>query len=156
MKIAIGADHAGFRLKEILKKKLQEWGYEISDFGTDSEESVDYPIFGLPVAESVAQGSTDRGIVICGNGLGMCYVANKVPGIRAALANSVELAIQSRLHGDSNVLALGGRPETGGIGTEKAIQIVEVWLKTVFEGGRHSRRIEEIHKIEEKYEKKLN
>ena len=154
MKIAMGADHAGYALKEILKRKLQEWGHEVQDFGTDSEKSVDYPVYGLPVAESVAQGKADRGVVICGNGLGMSYVANKVPGVRAALATSVLLAIQSRLHSNANVLALGGRPETGGIEPEQAIPILEVWLKTEFEGGRHVRRIEEIHQIEEKCDKK--
>src|SRR5208283_5334263 len=152
MKIAMGADHAGFRLKEILKSKLQEWGHEVQDFGTDSEKSVDYPVYGLPVAESVAQGKTERGIVICGNGLGMSYVANKVPGIRAALVTSVLLAVQSRQHSNANVLALGGRPETGGITPELAILILETWLKTEFEGGRHARRVEEIHQIEEKYD----
>ncbi len=153
MKIAIGADHAGFQLKEILKSKLKEWGHEVQDFGTDSEKPVDYPVYGLPVAESVAQGKAERGIVVCGNGLGMSYVANKVPGIRAALVTSVELALHSRLHSNANVLALGGRPETGGIKPELAIPILETWLKTEFEGGRHARRVEEIHQIEEKYDK---
>src|SRR5208283_1651892 len=153
MKIAMGADHAGFRLKEILKSKLQEWGHEVQDFGTDSEKPVDYPVYGLPVAESVAQGKAERGIAVCGNGLGMSYVANKVPGIRAALATSVVLAVQSRTHNNANVLALGGRPETGGIEPDKALEILDIWLKTEFEGGRHARRVEEIHQIEEKYDK---
>ncbi len=153
MKIAIGSDHAGFQLKEIVKSTLTELGYEIVDFGTNSESSVDFPDYGTPVAEGVSNGDFDRGIVICGNGLGMSYVANKVPGIRCALATSVILAQESRKHGNANVLSLGGRPETGGLETDKALQIVKAWLETDYEGGRHQKRLDKIQLIENKYSK---
>jgi ribose 5-phosphate isomerase B len=151
MKIAIGSDHAGFQLKEVIKSKLAVWGYEVQDFGTNSTASVDFTVYGQKVAECVAQGKADRGIVICGNGLGMSYVANKVPGIRAALANTVLLAKQSRQHGNANVLSLGGRPETGGLETDKAVEIAKTWLETEFEGGRHQRRLDLITDVEKKY-----
>ncbi len=151
MKIAIGSDHAGFPLKEIIKSQLIDWGYDVQDYGTHSTESVDFTLYGQKVAESVSRGESDRGVVICGNGLGMSYVANKVPGIRAALATTVLLAQQSRQHGNANVLSLGGRPETGGIEPEKALAITKTWLETEFEGGRHQRRLDLITDIEKKY-----
>ena len=153
MKIAIGADHAGFDLKEAIKQQLNAEGYQVTDHGTFNHDSVDFPDYALPVAEDVSQGKADRGIVVCGNGLGMSYTANKVPGVRAALVNNLILAVESRKHGNANVLSLGGRPDTGGIETPLALTIVETWLKTDFEGGRHAIRLEKIEKIDEKYRK---
>ena len=153
MKISIGSDHAGFTLKELLKEKLISWGHEVNDLGTHDMNPVDFPIYGQKVAESVACGSSERGIVVCGNGLGMSYTANKVPGIRAALVNTILLAEESRKHGNANVLALGGRVETGGIPANLAVDILQKWLSTDFEGGRHQARLAEISAIESKYSK---
>lgn len=149
MKIAIAADHAGFKLKENIKKFLESLGHEYKDFGTDSEESVDYPDFAIKAAEAVKSKKFDRGILICGTGIGMCISANKVPGIRAALCYDTETARLSREHNNANVLTMGARI----IGEEKAKEIVDVWLKTEFAGGRHERRVEKINKIDEKYKK---
>jgi len=143
MKIALGSDHGGFALKEELKKYLSKLGHEIKDFGTTSDAAVDYPDFAYPVAEAVAQGKFDRGIVVCGSGVGVCITANKVKGIRAVNAFSVEIAKQSREHGDCNVLALGGRY----LALPEAEKIVAVWLTTPFSGDdRHLRRIRKIEK----------
>jgi ribose 5-phosphate isomerase B len=147
MKIAIGSDHAGFELKEKIKKYLDELGYKYKDFGTDSNESVDYPDYALKVAESVAKKEYDRGILICGSGIGMCMTANKVPGIRAALCHNIETAKLSREHNDANVLTFGARM----IDENTAKDIVKVWLKTEFLGDRHLRRINKIKDIEKKY-----
>lgn len=149
MKIAIASDHAGFELKEKIKKFLNELGYKYKDFGTDSNESVDYPDYGLKVAESVAKKECDRGILICGSGIGMCMTANKVPGIRAALCHNVETAKLSREHNDANVLTFGSRM----IDEKTAKDMVKVWLKTEFLGDRHLRRVNKIKEIERKYSK---
>lgn len=143
MKIALASDHAGFELKEIIKEYLQKNGYEIKDFGTRTAESVDYPDFAVPAARAVASGEYDRGILVCGSGQGMAISANKVKGIRAALCGEIYSAKMSRLHNDSNVLALGGRI----IGRDLAIEIVKTWLDTEFEGGRHQRRVDKMNSI---------
>ncbi len=142
MRIAIGSDHGGFDLKEIIKEAFKS-EIEFIDYGTDSSESVDYPDFGQAVAEAVARGDVDRGIVICGTGIGISITANKVKGIRCALCNGLFSAKMSRNHNDANVLALGGRV----IGGDLAIEIVRVFLQEEFEGGRHSKRVEKINKI---------
>lgn len=138
MKIAIGSDHAGYTYKESIKALLSSLGHEVEDFGTDSTESVDYPLFIRPVAEAVAAGTADRGIVLGGSGNGEAMAANRVRGVRCALCWNVESARLSREHNDANVLSLGERmmPMT------TALEIVRVWLDTPFEGGRHVRRIE--------------
>jgi ribose 5-phosphate isomerase B len=142
MKIAIGSDHAGFRYKELLKRALLERGHEVTDFGTDSEAAVDYPIYIRPVALGVARGEFARGIVLGGSGNGEAIVANRVPGIRATVAWNVESARAGRGHNDSNVLALGQRFVAEG----ELMAILDTWLETPFEGGRHLRRIELIDK----------
>ena len=144
MKIAIGSDHAGYDLKETIKNYLIEKGYEVIDKGTNSKESVDYPIFGESVAETVAKGEADRGIVICGTGIGISISANKVKGIRAALCTNEYMARMARKHNDANVLALGARV----LGVDLALSIVDVFLNTEFEGGRHERRVHLIENIE--------
>ncbi len=138
MKIAIGSDHAGFRYKEKIREFLQEQGHEVKDFGTFSEEPVDYPLFIRPVAEAVARGEYERGIVLGGSGNGEAMAANRIKKVRCALCWNEELARLSRQHNDSNVLSLGERvtPE------DTVLEIVRVWLETPFEGGRHVRRIE--------------
>ena len=140
MKISLGTDHAGFRHKEAVKRLLEELGHDVTDFGTNSEEAVDYPVFVRPAAEAVARGECDRGIVFGGSGNGEAMTANKVRGVRCALCWSEESARLSRQHNDANVLSLGQRlmPE------ELALQIVRVWLTTEFEGGRHARRIAQL------------
>ena len=138
MKIAIGSDHAGFKYKEKIKILLQELGHQIEDFGTDSEASVDYPVFIRPVAEAVARGEAERGIVLGGSGNGEAMAANRVRGVRCALCWNTETARLGRQHNDSNVLSLGERMIT----EETALEIVRVWLETAFEGGRHVRRIQ--------------
>jgi ribose 5-phosphate isomerase B len=143
-KIIIGADHAGFALKESLKPCLVRFGLEITDVGTENADSVDYPDFGCRVAVGVSCGAFARGILICGSGVGMTIIANKYPRVRAALCLDEETAELSRRHNDSNVLCLAGRKTD----PEKAEKIIEIWLKTAFEGGRHIRRIEKIRKIE--------
>jgi len=140
MKIALGTDHAGFQLKEAVKALLASLGHEVSDFGTMSEEAVDYPVFIRPAAEAVARGECDRGIVFGGSGNGEAMAANKVRGVRCALCWSEESARLSRQHNDANVLSLGQRlvPE------ELALAIVRIWLTTEFEGGRHAKRIAQL------------
>lgn len=145
MNIAIGSDHAGFPLKERIKAHLSAIGHQCRDFGTYSDASTDYPDYGLPAAEAVAKGDVDRGILICGTGIGMSVVANKVPGIVAALCTSTEMADLSRRHNNANILTLGGRITS----EEEALKIVEVWLHTPFEGGRHARRVGKIRTYEE-------
>ena len=140
MRIAIGADHAGFPLKEHLKATLRRLGHTLEDYGTDSEEPIDYPPICLAVARAVAEGRAGRGIVLGGSGQGEQIAANKVVGIRAALCNDLYVARLSREHNDANVLAMGGRIVASGLADE----IVALWLKTPFEGGRHQRRIEQI------------
>lgn len=142
MKIALASDHAGYKLKEAIKEYLTE--HELIDFGTHSTESIDYPDTGFKVAEAVAKGECEKGILICGSGLGMCIVANKVKGIRAALCNSVELARLSRQHNDANILVLQGRF----ISKKQAGDIIKIWFSTEFDGGRHRRRIDKISRYE--------
>ena len=138
MKIAIGSDHAGFRYKEKIKEFLQEEGHLVNDFGTYSEEPVDYPLFIRPVAEAVARGEYERGIVLGGSGNGEAMAANRIKKVRCALCWNEELARLARQHNDSNVLSLGQRV----IPEDTVLEIVRVWLETPFEGGRHVRRIE--------------
>ena len=138
MKIAIGSDHAGFRYKERIKEFLQEQGHVVNDFGTFSEEPVDYPLFIRPVAEAVARGEYERGIVLGGSGNGEAMMANRIKKVRCALCWNEELARLAREHNDSNVLSLGQRV----IPEDAALAIVRVWLETAFAGGRHERRIE--------------
>jgi ribose 5-phosphate isomerase B len=137
VKIAIGSDHAGFRYKERLKQVLGDRGHQVTDFGTDSEQPVDYPRFIRPVAEAVAAGRFERGVVLGGSGNGEAIVANRVPGVRCTLCWSVESARLARQHNDANVLSLGERL----IAPEDLLPIVETWLTTPFEGGRHARRL---------------
>ena len=137
MKISLGSDHAGFRLKEKVKTLVASLGHEVVDFGTFSDESVDYPLFIRPAAEAVARGECERGIVFGGSGNGEAMAANKVPGVRCALCWDEEVARLSRQHNDANVLSLGERV----IAEETALAVVRVWLTTEFEGGRHARRI---------------
>lgn len=144
MKVAIGADHGGYRLKEDIKGLLEDLGVDYKDFGTHSTESVDYPDVALPVAQSVADGLFDRGILICGTGIGIGIAANKVKGIRAALVHNTFSAHASREHNDANILTMGERV----IGPGLARDIVTIWLATDFEGGRHERRVEKIMAIE--------
>lgn len=149
MKIALGSDHGGYNLKEIVKKHLDELNIEYKDFGCQGCDSVDYPDFALPVAESVASGEFDRGILICGTGIGMSIAANKVPGIRAAVCTETFSARMCRMHNDANILAMGERV----IGPGVALDIVDAFLKEEFQGGRHSVRVGKIKKIEEKHYK---
>ncbi|MGZ4986171.1 MAG: ribose 5-phosphate isomerase B [Chthoniobacterales bacterium] len=137
MKISLGTDHAGFRLKEKVKELLHSLGHEVVDFGTFSEEPVDYPLFVRPAAEAVARGECERGIVFGGSGNGEAMTANKVRGVRCALCWSEESARLSRQHNDANVLSLGERL----VPQDLALSIVRIWLTTAFEGGRHARRI---------------
>lgn len=144
MKVAIGADHGGYRLKEDIKGLLEDLGVDYKDFGTHSTESVDYPDVALPVAQSVADGLFDRGILICGTGIGIGIAANKVKGIRAALVHDTFSAHACREHNDANILTMGERV----IGSGLARDIVTIWLATDFEGGRHERRVEKMMTIE--------
>ena len=147
MKIALAFDHGGLNLKREVIKYLEEHGYEYKDFGTDSFDSCDYPDFALPAAESVAIGECDKGIVICSTGIGVSIVANKVPGVRCAHCHDTYCAEFTRLHNDSNVLAMGEKI----VGVGYALKIVEKFLTTEFEGGRHQRRVDKITAIEKKY-----
>lgn len=146
--IAIASDHAGFPLKQHLKEFLAD--YKVTDFGVETEESVDYPDTGFPAARAVADGTCQRGILICGSGIGMSIVANKVSGVRAALCMTIEAARLSREHNDANILVLPGRFISGYLG----IQIADVWLKTAFQGDRHQRRIDKINKYEQQIKEK--
>ena len=143
--IALASDHAGFELKEAIKKYLVDNNYDIMDFGTNSPASVDYPTFGRMAAEAVASGECDKGIVCCGTGIGISIVANKVKGIRCALCTNEFTAEMSRKHNDANMLAMGA----GIIGQNLALEIVDVWLTTEFEGGRHQRRIDKVMELED-------
>jgi len=147
MRIAIGSDHAGFRLKEIIKQRFSASDWEFTDFGVNTPEAADYPDVADAVGGVVARGDYDRGILICGTGIGMAIVANKVPGIRAALCHDIFTARAAREHNDANVLTLGGRvlqPET-------ACDVVDVWLQAHFAGGRHALRLEKIRETEKRY-----
>lgn len=144
MKVAIGSDHGGLKIKEEIKVLMEELGVEFEDVGCTCQESVDYPDYALPVANKVAKGEVDRGILICGTGIGMSIAANKVKGIRCALVHDLFSAKATREHNDSNVLAMGERV----IGPGLAREIAKVWLETQFEGGRHLKRVEKITMIE--------
>jgi ribose 5-phosphate isomerase B len=144
MRIAIGADHAGFLLKQHFLGTLRQLGHDVSDLGTHSEEAVDYPAVCASVARAVASGAADRGIVVGGTGQGEQIAANKIRGVRAALCNDLYTARMSRQHNDANVLAVGGRVVAFGLADE----ILTLWLNTTFEGGRHQRRIDQIAAIE--------
>ena len=148
MKIALAADHAGFEEKEKLKSELASLGVEYTDMGTDSEASVDYPDFARKVAEAVAKGEYERGILLCGSGAGMAIAANKVPGIRSAVAWNEEIARLSREHNNTNVLALAARFTAD----YEIKNIVKAWLDAEFDAGRHERRVEKITKIEQEDE----
>ena len=149
-KIIIGADHAGYALKGSLKSWLQEQGFETIDAGTDSPASVDYPDFGARVAEAVSTGAVARGVLICGTGIGMSIVANRYPGVRAALCRDEETARLSRMHNDANILVFGARQTDAGA----AIAILRTWLATPFEGERHQRRLEKIRQTENRLREK--
>ena len=148
MRIAVGSDHGGLRLKNEIIEYLQKNNYQLKDFGTHTEESCDYPDIARPLAEAVAAGEFDKGILICGTGIGIGIAANKVKGIRAALCHDCFSAKASREHNDANILTMGERV----IGTGLALQIVEIWLSTDFEGGRHKNRVAKISEIENKIE----
>lgn len=140
MRIAVGADHAGYRYKEAIRRHLEAAGHEVVDLGTDSDQAVDYPLFIRPTAEAVARGECERGIVLGGSGNGEAIVANRVRGVRCALCWSVESAELGRRHNDANVISIGQRM----VSEELALAIVDAWLATPFEGGRHARRIAQI------------
>ena len=145
MKIAIGSDHRGFHAKEPITRVLTQMGHKVTDYGTHSDRSADYPDFAVPVCRAVAEGKADRGVLMCGSGIGMCMTANKVAGIRAALCHDELTAEMSRRHNDANVLCMGGDL----LGDELMRRMVEIWMGTEFEGGRHERRIRKVMKIEE-------
>ena len=143
MRIAIGSDHAGFEYKEAIKQALEQAGHTVQDFGAYSTQSVDYPLFVRPVAEAVASGTCERGVVLGGSGNGEAIVANRIRGIRCVLCWNAESARLGRAHNDANVLSLGHRM----ISLTQALEIVDVWLRTDFDGGRHARRIAQIDGI---------
>ena len=142
--VALGADHAGFPLKEDLKAWLISRGYDVVDLGTHSAESVDYPDFAVGVGSAVTAGKADRGVLVCGTGIGMAIAANKVPGVRAAACSDAFTARMSREHNDANILALGARITA----RDTAIEILEIWLGAEFAGGRHVRRVEKIDALD--------
>lgn len=144
MKIAMGSDHAGFELKEAVKARLEGEGHQVVDVGTDSAESTDYPPYAAKASRMVARGEADRGVLVCGSGVGVSIVANKVHGVRAVNAHDTEEAELSRRHNDANVVTLAGRR----ISPDQAAPIVDTFLATEFEGGRHQRRVDEIGVVE--------
>ena len=148
MKIAIGCDHGGYVLKDAVIACLKKRGIEVIDCGTTSTDSVDYPVFGEKVARLVAKGECEKGVVMCGTGIGISIAANKVKGIRCALCHDEYTAKMTAMHNNSNVLAMGGRVVT----PEKAVQILENWLDTQFEGGRHIKRVDMLTEIENREE----
>ena len=145
MRIAVGSDHAAFEHKQYVAKELSDAGHEISRFGSESTEPCDYPDVAAEVAKAVSAGKVERGILLCGTGLGMCMTANKVHGIRAASCHDEYTTIMSRSHNDTNVLCLGGRVLT----PDEAMRLVHLWLKTPFEGGRHVPRLKKITELEQ-------
>ena len=147
MKIAVACDHGGLALKQVLLDYLQKNGYEVCDFGTNTADSCDYPDHALPAAESVARGECERGILICSTGIGISIAANKVRGIRCAHCHDTYSAKYTRLHNDANMIAFGQKI----IGDGLMLEIVDTFLHTEFEGGRHQRRVDKISAIEEKY-----
>jgi len=150
MQIGLACDHGGFELKEELKNHIKSLGFEPVDLGTFSEDSVDYPDYGILLAEKVSRGALEKGILVCGTGIGMSIVANKFPRVRAALVNDVYSSRFSREHTDANIVVIGARI----VGRELAKEIVKVWLDTAFAGGRHKTRLEKIEDLEEKNFKK--
>ena len=147
--VVLASDHAGFRVKELAKEILHELGIPTEDFGADSDASVDYPDYARPAVASIVEGRADRGVLVCGSGVGMSIVANKFPGIRAALVSDAQTAEMSRKHNDANVLVLPGWK----LGRQEAEQILKVWMGTEFEGGRHQRRLDKIRAVEEEANK---
>jgi ribose 5-phosphate isomerase B len=145
MRIAVGADHAGFHLKETVAAHLRERGHEVVDLGTHSTDSVDYPDFAAAVARDVVSGAADRGVVVCGTGQGSAMAANKVKGARAAIVSDTFSATMAMAHNDARVLCLGERV----VGVGLALACVDAWLATTFEGGRHARRVDKITRIED-------
>ena len=152
MTIAIGCDHAGVELKKEIIALLRDLRIECTDYGTNTSESVDYPDFGEKVSVAVSSGKIEKGILICGTGIGMSIVANKFPGVRASLCNELFTAKMSRLHNDANILVLGGRV----VGRDLAKEIVRTWVTTPFEGERHSKRLKKITLIEERLNKHVS
>jgi ribose 5-phosphate isomerase B len=148
MKIGIGCDHVGYELKGKVTEHLRELGYEVVDFGTNSSERTDYPIYGEAVARAVVSGACEKGILICGTGVGISLAANKVHGIRAVVCSEPYSALLSRRHNDTNILAFGARV----VGADLALMIVDAWLSGVYEGGRHAKRVQMIADIEAKNE----
>ncbi|WP_368503083.1 ribose 5-phosphate isomerase B [Alkalihalophilus sp. As8PL] len=144
MKVAIGSDHGGVNIKEEIKQQMEEMGIAFEDVGCECDTSVDYPDYAIPVAEKVAKGEVDRGILVCGTGIGMSIAANKVKGIRCALVHDTFSAKATREHNNSNVLAMGERV----IGAGLAREIAKIWLETEYEGGRHERRVSKITEYE--------
>ncbi|MCI8335657.1 MAG: ribose 5-phosphate isomerase B [Peptococcaceae bacterium] len=144
MKIVLGSDHAGFSLKETIKEHLSSQGLDVIDCGTDSEESVDYPDFAEKVGRTICDGICEKGILVCGTGIGISIAANKLPGIRAAVCHDVFTAQASREHNDANILAMGARV----LSPSLALEMVDTWLATPFSGGRHQRRIDKISALE--------
>lgn len=147
MKIAIGCDHVGFELKDRLIRHLEEKGIQYHDYGTYNTDRTDYPIYGEAVANAVVGGECDRGLLICGTGVGISIAANKVPGIRAVVCSEPYSALLSRQHNDSNILAMGARV----VGGDLALMILDVWLSGKYEGGRHQKRVDLIAQIERKH-----
>ncbi len=145
MVISLASDHGGFELKEVLKNYLLGLGHEVYDRGTDSLESCDYPDYAVKVVEDITSGKAERGILVCGTGIGMSMFANRFRGVRAALCLNEYMARMSRLHNNSNILVLGGRV----VGFELAKSIVGVWMETPFEGGRHARRLDKMERLSE-------
>jgi len=146
MKIGIGNDHAAVELKNIIKLHLESQGHEVVNYGTDTNDSCDYPVYGEMVGNAVVSGEVERGILICGTGVGISIAANKVKGVRAVVCSEPYTAKLSKMHNNSNILAFGARV----VGTEMAKLIVDEWMKTEYEGGRHQRRVDMITAIEEK------
>lgn len=147
--IVIGSDHGGLDLKSAVTQFLTGRGIQVSDVGTDNDASVDYPEYGLKVAEMVASGAAERGVLVCGTGIGMSIAANKVPGIRAALVTDAFMARMAKEHNNANILVLGGRV----LDNQEACTLVGTWLDATFEGGRHQGRLDKIAQIEKKYGK---
>jgi len=143
MKLSLAADHAGFRFKERLVAELRAKGHAVTDFGTASDKSCDYPDFAIPAARSVASGEADRAILICFNGIGMSMTANRIPGVRAAVVYNARTCERTRQHHDSNALCLGA----GEFDEKDLLEFVQIWLSTPFEGGRHSRRVEKFEQL---------
>lgn len=144
MKVAIGSDHRGYEAKERIKRALTQMGHDVVDFGTRTDHSTDYPDYALPVCGAVQTGEAERGVLLCGSGIGMCMTANKVHGIRAALCHDELTAEMSRKHNDANVLCMGGDL----LGEELMRRMIEIWMSTAFEGGRHERRVKKVMDVE--------